>query len=206
MGQMRSGNENLKGHITTLKVVVLALFILLAGTLTTNSYLAKNQSISIPPDLRSGALVELNKPHPANVFAFTTYIYQTLNDWPLDGSVEYSKNIYKLQHYLSKSYMQFLLDELYAKGRRGEVEGRTRKIKLLSAYTEASVDIVSESSWVVWLDYELTEHVKGLKIKTINIRYPIKVMATDPNPDDNPWGMLLDGFAQTPFEIKELEK
>jgi len=175
----------------------------IAGLWVMTQHQAKTQKVSIPPDIRSGAIVELNKSHPANVFAFTAYIFQTLNDWPTDGAVEYGEKIYKLQHFFTKRHMQDLLDDVDSKGRRGELKGRARKVKLLASYDEDHADILSEDSWVIWLDYEVTEHMKGLQIKQVSVRYPIKVMSTD-STDENPWGLLLDGYSKAPFDLKEL--
>ncbi|MBV1928971.1 MAG: TIGR03746 family integrating conjugative element protein, partial [Gammaproteobacteria bacterium] len=91
---MRSEHENLKSHINTLRFVIFGMFIVVAALWLSLQGSIKTQSVSIPPDLRSGATVELGKAHPANVFAFTSYIFQMLNDWPVDGSKDYGKNIY----------------------------------------------------------------------------------------------------------------
>lgn len=200
---LRSEHENLKSHINSLRGFIFLLFMIIAGLWVMTQHHAKTQKVSIPPDLRSGAIVELNKSHPANVFAFTAYIFQTLNDWPTNGATEYGQKIYKLQSYLSKTHMQDLLDDVDSKGRRGELEARARTVKLLASYDEDHVDITSDNSWVVWLDYEVIEHMKGLEIKRVSVRYPIKVISTDPT-DGNPWGLLLDGYSKAPFDLKEL--
>lgn len=199
---LRSEQENLKGHISSLRGIIFVLILIIAGMWVTTLQLTKTQSVSIPPDLRSGAVVQLNTPHPANIFSFTAYIYQIINDWPTDGAKEYSKNIYKLQSYFTKTFMATILNDIKDKGRKGELDGRTRGTRLLAGYDEQHVDVISDKSWVVWLDIELTEHVKGLKIKKLEIRYPIKVVKTDAS-DANPWGLLLDGYSQPPFEINK---
>mgnify|MGYP003385539402 CR=1 FL=1 len=200
---LRSEHENLKSHINSLRGVIFLMFIVIAGLWASMQHQAKTQKVSIPPDIRSGAIVALNESHPANVFAFTAYIFQTLNDWVTDGEVEYGQNAYKLQHFLSKRHMQDLLNDIDNKGRRGELKGRARTVKLLASYDEDHVDILSDDSWVVWLDYEVTEHMKGLEIKQVSVRYPIKVVSTDPT-DENPWGLLLDGYSKAPFDLKKL--
>ena len=202
---MRSEQENLKGHIKSLRLFIFFLFMVVAGLWASLQVSMRTQSVSIPPDLRSGVTVELNKAHPANVFAFTSYIFQMMNDWPTDGSTEYGKNIYNLQSYFTKEFMAKLLAEIKLKGARGELDGRARHLKLLAGYDELHVDIIDDDSWVVWLEMELIEHVSGLEIKRVKIRYPIKITATDSS-DANPWGLLLDGYTQPPFEIKEIAK
>jgi len=202
---LRSEHENLKDHIKTLRIVIFFLMMMVAALWVTTQVLTKTQSVSIPPDIRSGAVVQLNSPHPANVFAFTNYIFTKLNDWQKDGAKDFGKNAYDLQAFISKQFMAKLVTDIKLKRVRGELDGRTRQVNLLSGYDEAHVDIINDSSWVVWLDMELVEHVQGMEIKRIKIRYPIKVTQTQVEQDKNPWGLLLDGYKQVPFEIKDVQ-
>ena len=50
-------------------------------------------------------------------------------------------------------------------------------------------------SWVVWLDLELRESVKGMTVKKTTIRYPLRVLRYAVDAEANPWGLALDGFA-----------
>jgi len=46
----------------------------------------------------------------------------------------------------------------------------------------------------VWLDFNIQEFVRGMEVKNIKIRYPIRVVRFNVDPERNPWGLALDGF------------
>jgi hypothetical protein len=48
--------------------------------------------------------------------------------------------------------------------------------------------------WVVWLDLDLLESVKGMTVKRTAIRYPLRVVRFAVDLETNPWGLALDGF------------
>ena len=64
-----------------------------------------------------------------------------------------------------------------------------------AAYREDRIEILSADAWVVWLDLELEESVRGMTIKRTTIRYPLRVVRLAVDPETNPWGLALDGFA-----------
>ena len=56
------------------------------------------------------------------------------------------------------------------------------------------MDVLGEQSWIVWLDLELLESVKGMTVKHTTIRYPLRVVHYAVDLETNPWGLALDGF------------
>ena len=63
------------------------------------------------------------------------------------------------------------------------------------------------SAWVVLLDVELVEKIKGETIKHLYLRYPLRVALYDIDRDRNPWMLALDGYQEEPTKIsKELDK
>ena len=61
-------------------------------------------------------------------------------------------------------------------------------------YEERRVDVLSKDSWIVWLDLDLLESVKGMTVKHTAIRYPLRVVRHAVDLEANPWGLALDGF------------
>ena len=59
--------------------------------------------------------------------------------------------------------------------------------------------------WVVIVDMELSETVKGMAVKRKTIRYPLRVVRYDVDRESNPWGLALDGFASSGPTTLELE-
>ena len=156
-------------------------------------------TIHIPPDLKSGAVVHPNEPSPANVYAFAVYIFQQLYRWPNDGATDFSRAIYALSGYLTPAYREALIRELETKAKRGELAGRERGMQELSGhgFSDTRVSILQDGVWVVMVDMELFETVKGMSVKRKSIRYPLRIVRYDIDREKNPWGLALDGFEST---------
>lgn len=188
--------ENAYSNVRTLWCVVgieaLLIFVLIIGLIRVPSTL----TVHIPPDLKSGAMVQPNEPSPANVYAFAVYIFQQLYRWPIDGATDFSNAIFALSAYLTPAYREALIAELEAKAKRGELAGRERGMQELPGhrFTEARVNTLQEGVWVVVVDMELLENVKAVAVKRKAIRYPIRVVRYDIDRERNPWGLALDGF------------
>ncbi len=105
--------------------------------------------------------------------------------------------IFRIAAYLTPSFREQLIADMEAKGRQGQLANRVRSLQAIfeESYEERRVDILSKEAWVVWLDLELIESVKGMTIKHTIIRYPIRVVRYAVDAEANPWGLALDGFA-----------
>ncbi len=189
-------NTSLKSHITTLRAVtgVLVLINLLLWRGWNNA--KSDLIIHIPPDIRSGASLKPGDISPANVYAFAGYIFQQLNRWDKNGADDYGKQISYLSAFLTPQYLEYLKNDLEIRGQKGELAGRTRAIQPIpgQGFEERRVDILDANTWVVWLDFHIQEFVRGMEVKNIKIRYPIRVVRFNVDPEKNPWGLALDGF------------
>ena len=191
--------ENAYSNVRTLWCVVgieaFLILVLAIGLMRAPSDL----TVHIPPDLKSGATVQPNEPSPANVYAFAVYIFQQLYRWPMDGATDFSRGIYALSAYLTPSYRETLTSELESKAKRGELAGRERGMQELRGhgFTEKRVNILQDGVWLVIVDMELSETVRGMPVKRKTIRYPIRVVRYDVDRESNPWGLALDGFEST---------
>lgn len=197
MQRYRYEIDNVRSHLRSLWAVIgLLLTIILAlwigwmrmpGTIT----------VHIPPDLRSGAVMALDEVPPANVYAFAFYIFQQLNRWPENGAEDYGQAIFRIAAYVTPSFREQLIADMEAKGKQGQLAHRVRSVQAILglAYEERRVDVLSKESWVVWLDLELRESVKGMTVKKTTIRYPLRVVRYAVDAEANPWGLALDGYA-----------
>ena len=156
-------------------------------------------TIHIPPDLKSGATIQPNDPSPANVYAFAVYIFQQLYRWSTDGATDFSNAIYALSGYLTPAYREALVTELQTKAKHGELAGRERGMQELPGhgFSDSRVSILQDGVWLVTVDMELFETVKGMSVKRKAIRYPLRVVRYDIDREKNPWGLALDGFEST---------
>ena len=94
------------------------------------------------------------------------------------------------------------------KARRGELAYRVRGVHEVPGhgYEERRVDVLSSDTWIVWLDLDLMESVKGMTVKQTTIRYPIRVVRQAIDPETNPWGMALDGYgSEGPRRLTDAE-
>ena len=197
MQRYRYEIDNVRSHLRSLWAVIgLQLMFILAlwvGWMRMPSTI----TVHIPPDLRSGAVMTLDEIPPANVYAFAFYIFQQLNRWPENGAEDYGKAIFRIAPYLTPAYRDQLIADMESKGKHGELSNRARSLQAIpdEGFEERRVDVLSRDVWVVWLDLELNESVKGMTIKHTVIRYPLRVVRYPVDAEANPWGLALDGFA-----------
>jgi integrating conjugative element protein (TIGR03746 family) len=213
MRRYRHEIDNVRAHVRSLWWVIGLQMLVIAGLWLGWSRAPARLTVHIPPDLRSGAVLGVDAVHPANVYAFAFYIFQQLNRWPEDGARDYGAAIFRVSPYLTPRYRADLLAELEQKGRRGELAYRVRGVQQIPGrgYEERRVDVLNPDAWVVWLDLDLLESVKGMTVKSTAIRYPVRVVRHAVDLEANPWGLALDGFAGegprrlTPEERSEQE-
>ncbi|WP_404357119.1 PFL_4703 family integrating conjugative element protein [Methylotuvimicrobium sp. KM1] len=205
----RDENSTLKSHINSLRIVIGFQLLLIVG-LWYGWHQSRNDiRFHIPPDLRSGAVLKLDEVPPPNVYAFAHYIFQQLNHWEENGETDYGKQVFRMAAYLTPEFRQFLTHDLELRGKRGELSGRVRGIQLIPGhgYEERRVDVLDRNTWLVWLDFRIEETVRGMDVKSLDIRYPIRVVRYHVDPEVNPWGLALDGFGgEGPQRLSNEEK
>ena len=208
MRRYRYEIDNVRAHLRSLWGVIgleaLIIFALWFGW----SQAPKEMTVHVPPDLRSGAVLAIDQVPPANVYAFAFYIFQQLNRWPEDGAKDYGRAIFLVSPYLTPKYRTDLIADMELKGRQGELTYRVRGVQEIPGhgYEERRVDVLKQDVWVVWLDLDLYESVKGMTVKKTAIRYPLRVVKLSVDPESNPWGLALDGFAgEGPHRLDEVQ-
>lgn len=208
MRRYRYEIDNVRAHLRSLRWVIGFQAVVILALWFGWHQSPKSLAVHIPPDLRSGATLAANEVPPANVYAFAVYIFQQLNRWPANGATDYGKAIFRVSPYLTPSYRQTLIDDMEYKAKRGELAYRVRGIQELTGhgYQEQRVDLLADDVWVVWLDIELVESVKGMTVKQTAIRYPLRVVRYAVDLEANPWGLALDGYGEAgPRHLKETE-
>ncbi len=197
MQRYRYEIDNVRSHLRSLWAVIGLQLLIIVALWIGWMRMPANITVHIPPDLRSGSVMALDEVPPANVYAFAFYIFQQLNRWPTDGAEDYGKAIFRIAPYLTPKFRSTLIADMEAKGKQGELAHRVRSLQAIldSGYEERRVVVLSKDVWVVWLDLELNESVKGMTIKHTRIRYPIRVVRYAVDAEANPWGLALDGFA-----------
>jgi len=209
MRRYRTEIDNVRAHLRSLGVVIGLQFVVILALWFGWSQAPKQLTVHMPPDLRSGATLSVNEVPDANVYAFAFYIFQQLNRWPENGAKDYGKAIFRISPYVTPRYQSELLADLDLKGRQGELAYRVRGVQEIAGhgYEERRVDVLAPGVWVVWLDLNLVESVKGMTVKQTAIRYPLRVVSLAVDPEANPWGLALDGFvSKGPRRLKASER
>jgi integrating conjugative element protein (TIGR03746 family) len=161
--------------------------------------------VHIPPDLRAGSTQPVHEVPQPNVYAFAYYIWQQLNRWPEEGSEDYGRNIFRLAAYVTPAFRAQLTRDMEQRGRRGELTRRVRMVREApgAGFETRRVEVVEDGqSWVVWLDLDIVESVRGMDVKQTQVRYPLRVVRYDVDREKNPWGLALAGFASAPERIE----
>ena len=208
MRRYRYEIDNVRAHLRSLWTIIGVQLVVILALWFGWSQSPRHLTVHVPPDLRSGATQTIDEVPPANVYAFAFYIFQQLNHWSEDGAQDYGKAIFRISPYVTPRYRADLIADMELKGKQGELAYRVRGVQEVPGhgYEERRVDVLAAGVWVVWLDIDLFESVKGMTVKKTTIRYPLRVVRLSVNPEANPWGLALDGFAATgPRRLNEAE-
>ncbi|MHA6788160.1 PFL_4703 family integrating conjugative element protein [Pseudomonas bijieensis] len=206
MSRFKNEVLHLQSHVKTLRLYSGALFILVLGMGVGWWTAPRDMTIHVPPDLRSGSTRKWWEVPPESVYAFTFYIFQQLNRWPTDGEEDYSRNLQSLAAYLTPECRSFLQDDYDQRRRSGELRKRIRGLYEIPGRgfgddPEARVKVISDRDWIVTLDVNADEYYGAEQVKRALVRYPIKVVRLDVDPELNPFGLALDCYDGTPQRI-----
>lgn len=209
MRRYRYEIDNVRSHRRSLWIVIALQVVTILALWYGWSQAPRHLTVHIPPELRSGATLTAGEVPPPNVYAFAFYIFQQLNRWPEDGAEDYGKAIFRVAPYLTPRYRAELVADMELKGRRGELAYRVRGIQPIPGrgFEERRVAHLAADTWVVWLDLDLAESVKGMTVKQTAIRYPVRVVRHAVDLEANPWGLALDGLApEGPRGLTEVQR
>lgn len=206
MSRFKNEIVHLQSHVKTLRLSAAGLFIVAMGMGAGWWSAPRDLTIHVPPDLRSGSTRKWWDVPPESVYAFTFYIFQQLNRWPNDGEEDYSRNLQSLSAYLTPQCRAFFQQDYDQRRRSGELRKRIRGIYEIpgrgySDDPENRVQIVSDRDWLVTLDINADEYYGAEQIKRALVRYPIKVVRLDVDPELNPFGLALNCYEGAPQRI-----
>lgn len=206
MSRFRNEVAHLQAHVKSLRLCAAALFgaMMLCGLGWWHT--PRDLTIHIPPDLRSGSVRKWWDVPPEDVYAFALYVFEEINRWPSNGEVDYPRNIYTLSPYLTPECQRYLRQDATWRGEHNELRDRVRGVfeipgRGYSHDPTRRVQVLSSDDWIVALDLDVDEYYRGDLVKRAFVRYPIRVVRYDVDPEHNPWGLALDCFASPPERI-----
>ena len=206
MSRFKNEVVHLQAHIRTLRVGVglVGLLALLMGVGWWSA--PRDLTIHVPPDLRSGSTRKWWDVPPESVYAFTFYVWQQLQRWPTNGDDDYPRNLYALSSYFTPACQAFLQQDYEFRRNAGELRRRVRGIYEIPGRGYGDnptlrVRTVSHREWVVTLDVTADEYYASEQVKRALVRYPLKVLRSDVDPQRNPFGLAIDCYEDAPQRI-----
>ena len=203
MSRFRKIVDQQSAHIATLRTLIVAL-LGLSVVLAYGWYSApRDLIVHVPPDLRSGSTRKVSEVPPQSVYAFGFYVFQQLNRWPADGEHDYWNRIHNFAAYLTPEFAEALKADFEAKRGNRELQSRQRAVHEAPGrvYEAGRIKIESPDSWVVYLDLQIVETYRGETIKNTALRYPLRVVRYDVDPEQNSFGLALAGFETSPERL-----
>ena len=202
---MAGRGDALATHKTTINVL-LFIVIILSSSLVLSIYglltSRDNFTISIPPNLQNGAIVNVDEFNLGVVHAFAYNTFREVNRWENDGFIDYGAKIDELAPRFTEPYYEYLKKDMNRKNALGQLKDRTR-YALETRGTlydheldEDAVTVVNGSTWIVNVEVDIVERIADFEIKTRSTRYPLLVRRGNISPEKNIWGLLIDGYPE----------
>ena len=182
----------------SIAVLLLLVLLLLLGWMTAPSRLR----LYLPPDLHQGAVLNPQDIPEPFLYSFAYELWQELNHWPSNGSVEAINHLHTYAAYLTPEFQAVLKLEVQELSRSGQSQ-RQRFMQGLAgaAFDSRSVKKLSASTWEVDLTMHLQEYKNDQRVKEAVIRYPLKITRHDVSPSSNPYGLVLAGYVSPPQRL-----
>ena len=120
---------------------------------------------------------------------------------------DYPRNLHGLSAYFTPSCRAFLQQDFEFRRSNGELRQRVRGIYEIPGRGYGDdpamrVRTVSANNWVVTLDVSADEYLGAEQVKRALVRYALKVVRMDVDPERNPFGLALDCHARAPERIE----
>ena len=189
MRRYRTEIDNVRAHLRSLWVVIGLQFVVILVLWFGWSQAPKQLTVHVPRSaLRGDALGRRSA--GGQCVCLCLYIFQQLNRWPDDGARTTARPSSASSPYVTPRYRTELMADLEQKAVRVKLAYRVRGVHEIAGhgYEERRVDVLAPGVWVVWLDLDLFESVKGMTVKKTAIRYPLRVVSLAVDPEANPWG------------------
>jgi len=160
-------------------------------------------TVYIPPEIQNGATLKVGSIPAPLIYSFAYEIWQELNYWPKEDGDDYLKNIHRYWSYLTPKFKS----ELIAEEKDLRLSGQLQRIRSLqglsgAAFESVNVKKLGNDTWEVDLRMRLSEYKNGQPVKDIEIIYPLRVTRINVSPQNNPYGLALDGFISEPERLQ----
>ena len=206
MSRFRNRVDAQQAHILSLRLAVGLLSVLCLGLWFGWQAAPRDLTVHVPPDLRAGSTRLWWDIPPENIYAFALYIFGQLNRWPSNGEQDYPAAIQALRAYLTPACQAFLEGDFAYRKSAGELRQRVRGVHEIlgrgySDDPQLRVQQLDHNSWRVNLDLNADEYLAAEPVKRALVRYPLRVVRFDVDPQRNRWGLALDCYQDLPQKL-----
>lgn len=185
-----------------LSIIVLILFVALSGWRAAENH----ARVFVPPALElSGGLTEINSVPLTTVYAFAFQIFSAINTWPDNGDTDYKTNLIQYQRYFTASMFQQLEQDAALRLQQGALN-RKRVMAAVAGmgFDPTAITALGNGVWLLDLKMDVLETVGGTVVKHVIMDYPLRIERVEDAVQVNPWGLVIAGFARTPYRIKTI--
>lgn len=205
---MNSTKNPAHAHIATIRyltILNIVVVLLLGGSMYVVNSLVSGIAVSVPPDLRTGALLTPDKKFPEEVFAFTWTNFSTVQSWSKNGEKDYEKKINSLDPFFTLAFKESLMTDFESKKRRGELDKVRRRLSLPDGYIfeTKAIKVVDDNTWVVTFPAEIVEFTGDSLTKDIEVLYSLIVRRARTDVKSNAWQIAIDGYYAEPIRTKD---
>lgn len=197
--------EQANWHIKTLWKALILLIIIETLTLYGWMHAQSKIRIDVPPQIpQSGITIRQGQVPKSTVYSFAFYIWQSINHWQHNGLVDYKRNIEQFSPFLTPRFKLFLVKNYNNLLNEGELQDRIRLMSGNQTYKVKMVKPLGNNTWQVTLIAHLTEMMNSNAkvVKDIDMQYVLRIVQRDIDAKANPWGLMLDGFSQSPIRLR----
>lgn len=183
---------------TTLRIAIIALSFALVGTIAYHWTKPNQVTVDIPPGFAEiGGQLKSGTKAPQNIFGFTIYVVQYLNNWSKNAEEDYEANIHNTSFYTTTKYQKALSEDFNSRKNLGginELSGRTRSMSQPREFKfdENSVVVVDHGVWDVTVYFQLQEWIGNSEVKNELVKNVYRVLQVNDNPEENKWGLKID--------------
>ncbi len=201
--------EQARWHIRSLWCVLIILVMLNSLMLFGWMHSQSKIKIDVPPQIpQSGLTITQGEVPKTTVYSFAFYVWQSLNHWSNDGLTDYKNQITQFAPFVTPDFKLQLVQNYNNLLNEGELQDRIRLLQGSSGneYSPDDVIYLGHGTWVVHLKMRLTElmNSNAKVVKDAQILYSIKVVSYNVDAKQNPWGLAIAGFAESPARIKTI--
>ncbi len=199
--------EQARIHIRTLQQFIILLVMILVLLIYGWIHAQARIKVEIPPQIpESGLTIQQGEIPKSTIYSFAYYVFQSVNHWDTNGLQDYQNEIEQFKPLLTPSFRITLVQDYNNLLNQGELQDRIRLMQGMSgsSYDPANVEYVGHGTWIVHLKMRLTEMINSNAkvVKDVQMNYTLKIVRLDTDAKNNPWGLALDGFAESPSRIQ----